>query len=48
MGAFAKWLLHEDQKDLFEELYSSLVNLLFIGFAVLLSGSWVDWILRFG
>lgn len=36
MGAFAKWLVHEDQKDLFEDLYSSLVNLLFIGFAVLL------------
>jgi hypothetical protein len=36
MGAFAKWLLHEDQKELFEDLYSSLVNLLFIGFVVLL------------
>ncbi len=36
MGAFAKWLLHEDQKQLFEDLYSSLVNLLFIGFVALL------------
>jgi hypothetical protein len=36
MGAFAKWLLHEDQKELFEDLYSSVVNLLFIGFVAIL------------
>ena len=35
MSAFAKWLLHEDRKELFEDLYTSVVNLVFIGILAL-------------
>jgi hypothetical protein len=36
MGAFVKWLLHEDQKELFEHLYAAVFNLVFLGVSALL------------
>lgn len=36
MGAFTKWLLHEDQKELFDHLYADVFNLVFIGITTLL------------
>ena len=35
MGAFATWLLHEDQKELFEQLYADALTLVFLGLAAL-------------
>lgn len=36
MGEFAKWLLHEDQKELFEYLYANALNVVFLALAALL------------
>ncbi len=36
MGVFEKWLLHEDQKDLFEVLVAVGLNLIFLAFISLL------------
>ena len=30
MGEFGKWLMHEDQKDLWEILFASLLNIVFL------------------
>lgn len=35
MGAFAKWLLDEEQKELFEQLYADALTLVFLGLAAL-------------
>lgn len=35
MGEFAKWLLHEDQKELFEYLYANALNIVFLALASL-------------
>jgi hypothetical protein len=36
MGEFAKWLLHEDQKELFEFLFAAVQNLVFVALAALI------------
>ena len=36
MGALSKWLLHDDQKDLFEVLFASTLNILFLVLLALL------------
>ena len=36
MGEFAKWLMHDDQKELFEFLFAAVQSLLFVGLAALL------------
>jgi hypothetical protein len=36
MGQFAKWLLHEDQKELFDYLFAIVFNLVFVVVAALL------------
>ena len=36
MGEFAKWLLHDDQKELFEHLYITVLNILFLALVALL------------
>ena len=35
MGAFAKWLLADEQKELFEQLYADALTLIFLGLAAL-------------
>lgn len=35
MGEFGKWLLHEDQKELFESLYATALILVFLGLSAL-------------
>jgi hypothetical protein len=36
MGEFGKWLLHEDQKDLFELLFACVLNIVFLSLVALL------------
>ena len=36
MGEFSKWLMHEDRKDLFEVLFASALNILFLVLIALL------------
>lgn len=36
MGQFSKWLLHEDQKELFDYLFAIVLNILFLAFTALL------------
>lgn len=36
MGQFSKWLLHEDQKELFDRLFAIAVNVVFIALTALL------------
>lgn len=36
MGAFAKWLLDEEQKELFDQLFADALTLIFLGLAALL------------
>ena len=36
MGEFAKWLLHEDQKELFDYLFANVLNIVFLALSVLL------------
>jgi len=36
MGQFAKWLLHEDQKEFFDYLFALVVNILFVALLMLL------------
>ena len=36
MGAFSKWLLHEDQKELFDYLFAIVLNIVFLGLIALL------------
>jgi hypothetical protein len=36
VGEFSKWLLHEDQKEFFDYLFALILNLLFVGLALLL------------
>jgi hypothetical protein len=36
MGEFAKWLLHEDQKELFDYLLANVLNIVFLALAALL------------
>ena len=35
MGQFSKWLLHEDQKELFDYLYANVLNLVFLAVTAL-------------
>lgn len=35
MGAFAQWLLHEEQKELFDQLFADAMTLVFLGLAAL-------------
>ena len=35
MGQFSKWLLHEDQKELFDYLFAVVLNILFLGISAL-------------
>lgn len=36
MGEFAKWLLHEDQKELFDYLFAIVLNIVFLALTALL------------
>jgi hypothetical protein len=36
MGQFAKWLLHDDQRELFDYLYANVLNVVFLALAALL------------
>jgi hypothetical protein len=36
MGEFSKWLLHDDQKELFDYLFALVLNALFLGLIALL------------
>jgi hypothetical protein len=36
MGEFSNWLLHEDQKELFDYLYANVLNVVFLGLVALL------------
>lgn len=36
MGEFSKWLLHEDQKELFDYLFALVLNTVFVGLTALL------------
>ena len=36
MGEFSKWLLHEDQKELFDYLFAIVLNIVFLALAALL------------
>jgi hypothetical protein len=36
MGEFGKWLMHEEQKDLWEILFASLLNIVFLALVALL------------
>ena len=36
MGAFSKWLLHEDQKEFFDYLFAVVLNAVFLGLIALL------------
>jgi len=36
VGEFSKWLLHEDQKEFFDYLFALIVNIVFLGVALLL------------
>jgi hypothetical protein len=36
MGEFSKWLLHEDQKEFFDYLFALVLNIAFVGLALLL------------
>ena len=36
MGQFSRWLLHEDQKELFDYLFALVLNIVFIAIMVLL------------
>ena len=36
MGEFSKWLLHEDQKELFDYLFAIALNIVFLALAALL------------
>ncbi len=36
MGQFANWLLHEEQKELFDYLFANVLNILFLVFTALL------------
>ena len=36
MGQFAKWLLHEDQKEFFDYVFALVVNIVFVAVIVLL------------
>lgn len=36
MGEFAKWLMHDEQKELFELLFAAAQNLLFVALAALI------------
>jgi hypothetical protein len=35
MGQFSKWLLHEDQKELFDYLYANVLNIVFLAVTAL-------------
>lgn len=35
MGAFSQWILHEDQKELFDSLYATALSIVFFGLAAL-------------
>ena len=35
MGEFSKWLLHEDQKEFFDYLFALVLNIAFVGIALL-------------
>lgn len=39
MGVFSKWLLHEDQKDLFEVLFAIVLTIVFVAIALLICWS---------
>jgi hypothetical protein len=36
MGTFSKWLLHEDQKEVFDSLYATALSIVFLALSVLL------------
>jgi hypothetical protein len=36
MGEFSKWLLHEDQKELFDYLYANVLSVVFLALSALL------------
>ena len=36
MGQFTKWLLHDDQKEVFDHLFAAVLNLLFLAVLILL------------
>lgn len=36
MGEFSKWLLHEDQKELFDYLFAIVLNIIFLGLLAML------------
>jgi hypothetical protein len=36
MGEFSKWLMHDDQKELFDALFASVLCILFLGLSALL------------
>jgi len=36
MGEFSKWLLHEDQKEIFDYLFALVLNVVFLGLIALL------------
>lgn len=36
MGEFSKWLLHEDQKELFDYLFALVLNVVFVALIALL------------
>src|ERR671914_827547 len=36
MGEFAKWLLHEDQKELFDYLFANVLTIVFLALSALL------------
>ena len=44
MEAISKWLLHDDQKELFEILFALALNIVFLGLATLLLLA-LDWLL---
>jgi hypothetical protein len=36
MGQFSKWLLHEDQKEVFDHLFAAVLNLIFLALLTLI------------
>jgi len=36
MGEFSKWLMHEDQKELFDYLFAIVLNIVFLAIIALL------------
>lgn len=36
MGEFGKWLMHEDQKEVFDSLFAGVLSILFLGLSALL------------